>query len=167
MAHSVAGKRLSDFPEIAVEFDVEANGGVTADQIAAGSGTNYWWRCDQGADHVWEAAVGDRTGSRHGCPFCRGLQVSVTNSLATLYPEVAAQLDPDRNGGVTADRILAGSHSKYWWRCEKGPDHVWEAVTKSRTAGGRGCPSCGGYQISVTNSLAARRRDNHHDEPNA
>ena len=44
---------------------------------------------------------GDPTGTGtagRGCPFCRGLKVSATNSLASLHAEIAAQWHPAMNG---------------------------------------------------------------------
>jgi len=111
---------------------------------------------------VWETSPGRRTGSEAtGCPCCRGLQVSVTNSLAVLYPEIAAQLDPGRNDGVTAAEIVAGSNKKYWWRCDKGPDHVWEAVVFSRTrAVASGCPRCStGWTVQGLREFLVGLRD--------
>ncbi|MFM8466213.1 MAG: zinc-ribbon domain-containing protein [Oxalobacteraceae bacterium] len=48
---SVAGKRLSDFPEIAAQWHPTKNNGVTPDQVAAGSNKKYFWKCDKGPDH--------------------------------------------------------------------------------------------------------------------
>ena len=126
-----AGKRVSVtnslsslYPDVAAQLDPEHNNGITADQIIAGSQKKYAWRCPQGPDHRWTAAVVYRTSAESGCPCCANQKVSVTNSLAALYPTIAAQLDPERNNGITADQIVAGSHEKYWWRCPQGPDHV-------------------------------------------
>ena len=46
-----------------------------------------------------------------------------------------------------ASIVHAGSHSKLPWRCAKG--HEWEAVVKSRTASGSGCPVCGNKVVLV------------------
>ena len=90
----------------------------------------------EGPDHECEVVVYSRTYADHGCPCCAGKQVSVTNSLATLFPHIASQLDPEKNNGVTADQIIAGSHTKYWWKCSRGPDHEWPAIVHSRTSKG-------------------------------
>ena len=68
--------------------------------VVAGSGKKYWWQCPEAPDHEWEATAVDRTSGR-GCPCCRGLKVSVTNSLAALYPDVAALWHPTKNGDIT------------------------------------------------------------------
>ena len=40
-----------------------------------------------------------------------------------------------------------------WWKCNKGPDHEWEATVSNRTGRRSGCPFCDGKRVSVTNSL--------------
>jgi hypothetical protein len=75
-----------------------------------------------------------------GCPFCAGLRVSVTNSLATFAPRVAAEWHPSRNGGMTPSMVGAGSKKKYWWRCDKG--HEWQSTPSNRALRGTGCPRC-------------------------
>jgi hypothetical protein len=87
--------------------------------------------------------------------------VSVTNSLATRFPAVAAQLDPELNDGLTADRIVAASQRKVWRRCAAEPDHIWRATLANRTGAGSGCPSCAisGYKPGLPGFvyLLARR----------
>ncbi len=59
-------------------------------------------------------------------------------SLVELFPLVAAQWHPTRNGDLTTDQVLAGMNAKVWWRCEDG--HEWETTVNGRTSGGSGCP---------------------------
>lgn len=114
---SVTNSLATRFPAIAAQLDPDRNGGPTAEQIVAGSNQKVWWRCPAGPDHVWRAAVNDRTRIGSGCPCCAGQRLSVTNSLGARFPAIAEQLDPDRNDGLTADQILAGSNARAWWRC--------------------------------------------------
>jgi hypothetical protein len=153
-SQSLVGKRLSDYPEIAAQWHPTKNGDVTPDLVVAGSHAKYFWKCDKGPDHIWEAVVGSRTGGGVGCPCCAGRQVSETNSLAKLYPDIASQWHPTKNGGVMPDQVVAGSHKKYFWLCDKNPDHFWESSVTNRTTRGRSCPFCSGRQVSEANSLA-------------
>ena len=100
-------------PELCKQWHPERNGGITPSQIVAGSKGKFGWECPEGPDHEWEARTYTRTRMGAGYPCCRNLKVSVTNSLASLFPETAAQLHPDKNNGMTADQIVAGSHKKY------------------------------------------------------
>ena len=71
------------------------------------------------------------------------------------FPGLVVQWHPTRNGTLLPAQVSAGSHRKVWWRCPKGPDHVWSAAVKSRVGRrGRGCPFCSGRRASATNSLA-------------
>ena len=59
-------------------------------------------------------------------------------SFADRYPELAAEWDYDKNGGVKPDQIT-GSEKKYWWVCPKG--HEYYATPRYRIAG-HGCSVC-------------------------
>lgn len=87
-----------------------------------GSSTKVWWKCPAGGDHEWAAGPSARTRAKNptGCPCCAGYQLSATNSLASLYPNVAAQLCPERNDGLLPELVLAGTAQVLWWRCSGG-----------------------------------------------
>ena len=144
---------IVEHPEVAAQWHPTKNGTLTPDHVTARSHKKVWWRCDRGPDHEWQRRVKSRVAG-NGCPMCDGKSVSVTNSLASLHPDIAAQWHPTKNGDLTPDRVVAGSDKKAWWICDKGPDHEWPATSNTRTAG-HGCPMCAGKRPSVTNSLAA------------
>ena len=162
-----AGKKVSVtnclallFPEVAVQWHPIKNGDLKPETVVAGSGLKVWWTCPKGPDHEWQATVASQTQANPtGCPCCAGKKVSVTNSLDTQFPQVAEQWHPTKNGDVTPDQVVAGSHKKFWWQCPHGPDHEWPATVKNRTKQGYGCPCCAGQKVSVTNSLASRFPD--------
>ncbi len=144
-------------PDLAAQWHPTQNGDLTPADVVAGTGSNLWWKCPEGPDHEWQASGANRT-KGSGCPFCRGLKVSVTNSLATVSPELAAQWHPMKNGELTPAGVVAGTNKKLWWQCPAGPDHEWQAAGNDRI-GGNGCPFCRGLKASVTNSLAEVRPD--------
>jgi hypothetical protein len=145
---------VADHLVLAAQLDMEANGGRTSDQIAAGIEDTLRWSCPVAPDHRWAASGGSRVRLGSGCPFCAGQRASVSNSLAR-YPELAAQFDVEANGGLTPDRVVAGTGKRLWWKCAMGPDHRWAASGSDRTKpGGTGCPFCAGQRVSVSNSLA-------------
>ena len=151
---SVTNSLASLYPDIAREWHPTKNDNLTPNTVASGSSKKHWWKCDQGPDHEWEASCGSRTGRGSGCPYCRGLRASVTNSLASLHPELADEWHRTKNGDLKPEDVVAGSAKKHWWQCDKGPDHEWQ-TSPSRRAQGTGCPFCDGKQVSVTNSLAS------------
>jgi hypothetical protein len=150
---SITNSLASLYPEIAKEWHPTKNGTLSPDQVVAGSGKNVWWKCPNGPDHEWEGRIAHR-GRGSGCPFCRGLRSSVTNALASRYPEIAKEWHPTKNGLLTPHQVVAGSNKKAWWICSISPDHEWEAVINSRVRG-NGCPCCSGKKASITNSLAS------------
>ena len=100
---SVTNSLTSVHPEVAVQWHPTKNGSITPDQVPAGSHTKYWWLCPEGPDHEWQVTVGVRTVSGSGCPCCAGQKVSVTNSLASLHPDVAVEWHPTKNNSLSPD----------------------------------------------------------------
>jgi hypothetical protein len=143
---------LAMFPKLVKEFHPTKNGDITPDQVVAGTNKKYWWKCAQGPDHEWQAPSSRRIAGG-GCPFCRGLATSVTNSLAN-HPRIASEFHPTKNGHLSPEVLVAGTEQKVWWKCAKGPDHEWQAVVANRVRQNKGCPFCAGHRASVTNSLA-------------
>lgn len=106
------------------------------------SGRKVWWRCER--SHIYQAPVRART-IGCGCPICAGKQILPgQNDLASLYPHLAAQWHPAKNGSLTPSQVTPGSHRKVWWVCDKG--HTWQAIVKSRVSG-CGCPVCANRQL--------------------
>ena len=158
-----AASGVSSFwtPEIISQMHPTKNGDLTPDELLKlHSRTRVWWKCDKGNDHEWETTINSRTSHKTGCPCCAGKKVSVTNSLAAMNPDIAAQWHPTENGDETPETTLNGMYKKVWWKCPNGPDHEWQAMVSNRTSTGKnGCPCCAGQKLSVTNSLAAMSPD--------
>ncbi len=140
-------------PELVAQWHPTKNGSLRPDQILPGSQQRAWWICEKG--HVWSATVKSRV-SGCGCPVCANREAAACeNDLATTHPLLAAQWHPTRNGTLTPRDLVAGTHKKVWWLCEKG--HAWQASVVSRTSGGTGCPVCTGRKILAgENDLASQ-----------
>lgn len=87
-------------PELALEWDIDANGGVTPDQVSAYSNKKAWWRCPR-CGYKWEADIDNRSNGR-GCPNC-------SKGHHTSFPEQAVyyfvrQLFPDAVNGYIVER---------------------------------------------------------------
>ena len=135
------------------QWDAVGNLPMTTQTVSSGSRKYARWVCEKG--HVWEAAIQNRTARETGCPYCAGRQaLAGFNDLATLYPNLAAQWDTEKNGSITPDQVTPGNCQKVWWRCEEG--HSWQALVKSRVSG-CGCPVCAGRKVQPgVNDLATR-----------
>ena len=131
------------YPEIAKEWHTTKNGTLTPDNIAASSSKKVWWKCPKGDDHVWQAQISNRTVSNTGCGVCSSRVVSESNCLNTVFPEIAKEWHPTKNGDLTPYDFVSGSEKKIWWKCPKGDEHVWQAEIKNRTSSNNtGCPFC-------------------------
>ena len=117
------------------EWDFEHNDakGFYPDSITLGSSKRLHWICSccpRGQPHRWTATPHCRIGLDRGCPVCAGRQACVCNSLASLLPSVAAELDVEKNGFLPAD-ITASSNKKVWWRNAKRGS--WAQAVDHRT----------------------------------
>ena len=130
-------------PALATQWHPNRNGALTPAQVLPGSHRRVWWICEKG--HVWQAQVKSRVAGC-GCPVCANREVfSAENSLATTFPQLAAQWHPSRNQPLQPTQVAPGTRKRVWWQCEKG--HEWRAAVSSRTSGGSGCPVCAGRQV--------------------
>ena len=79
-------------------------------------------------------------------------------SIASRFPDIAAQWHPTRNGDLAPDQLSAGSNVRVWWRCAEG--HEWAVKVNNRTSGSTGCPVCTGQTVLAGfNDLATRSPD--------
>ncbi|MBO5322834.1 MAG: zinc-ribbon domain-containing protein [Oscillospiraceae bacterium] len=126
-----------DRGELLLQWHPEKNGRLTPDQVSYGSQRKVWWRCSRG--HEWQSPPYARAGKNSGCPYCAGKKLAPEMGLGALYPDIAKQWHDAKNGVLTPEQVLPGSHKPVWWRCEHG--HEWKALVKSRVEGS-GCPVC-------------------------
>ncbi|MEW5859180.1 MAG: zinc-ribbon domain-containing protein, partial [Cyanobacteriota bacterium] len=142
------------YPEIAAQWHSIKNREITPDQVSVHSNKKIWWQCSASPDHEWETSIANRVSGK-GCRFCAGREVSPTHSLASRYPEIAKEWHPTKNGTLTPNRVLPGSHKKAWWLCSIDLSHEWEAVIKSRVAGS-GCSACNkGWTVQAIRTFVA------------
>ncbi|HLX87796.1 MAG TPA: zinc-ribbon domain-containing protein, partial [Acidimicrobiales bacterium] len=146
------GNTLADLrPEIAAEWHPTKNPDIAPSQVTTGSNRRVWWLCER--SHEWRAAVTNRTAGS-GCPYCAGRRAGQGNTLAEVFPNLAAQWHYGRNGSLTPATVTARSSKPAWWLCENG--HEWSATVVSR-ASGTGCPRCSGRLPTSERSLLALR----------
>ena len=128
--------------ELLEQWHQEKNGTITPDTVSYGSQKRIWWRCEYG--HEWETRVYPRTVHNTGCPYCKGKRMSPGADFAALYPDLAIQWHPTKNGQLRPEHYPPGSHTSVWWKCNQG--HEWRAKIKSRVEG-NGCPVCAGKMV--------------------
>ncbi|MGZ3420602.1 MAG: zinc-ribbon domain-containing protein, partial [Polyangiales bacterium] len=142
-------------PKLLAEWHVSKNAGVDPWSLKPSARRAVWWKCASGArDHVWKTTIAQRTQEKTRCPFCARKAVSSSTSLKALFPQIARQWHPTKNGSRTPDAIAPTTPQKAWWSCGK-PGHVWEQSVGARTRKKKvECPFCAGRRAARETSLA-------------
>lgn len=117
------------------------------------------WCCPKGPDHIWTSTLLQRLRSfnrTHSvtCVFCVGSRVSVTNSLATTYPNIASEWHPELNGNLTPKMVTFGSGKRVYFQCPVSPSHVYRMRIVDRTVNGVLCPFCNNSAVCETNNIS-------------
>ena len=150
------------YPELAQEWHPVKNGKLTPSNITAGSSKLVWWYLPyddpisgKHFDFEWKAKVANRTKLKNGCPYLSGTAVwKGYNDLETLYPKLAREWHPVKNGKLTPSNITAGSSKLVWWYLPyddpingKHFDFEWKAPVANRTKLKYGCPYLTGTRV--------------------
>ena len=143
-------KYLSSYPELVKEWHPKKNGDLTPKDITHGSTKKVWWLCNKG--HSYETAPMERTRKRPtGCPYCAGKKVHDGNSLELLFPQIAKEWHPIKNGSIKSKDMTFGSDKKAWWLCSN--NHSYISTISNRTRMKSGCPYCAGKKASKERNL--------------
>ena len=132
-------------PSVLDLWDHEKNGVLCPENVSVHAKNKVWWRCERG--HSWQSPVNGVASNGTRCPYCAGLRaIPGETDLATLFPEVAAEWDFDKNGDRDPGSTAPGTHTKVWWKCALG--HSWQSAPYSRTGALKsGCPYCTGRKV--------------------
>lgn len=129
------------------------NGGLSPSDVTAGCSKKVFWLLsyddpNTGKHHKfeWDARIVDRVNGA-GCPYLTGQAVwPGFNDLASLYPAIAKEWHPTRNGDLKPTDVTAGCEGKFWWYLPyddpitgKHFDFKWPASIGGRVKGD-GCP---------------------------
>jgi len=125
-------------PLLAEEFHPTKNGNLSPDNLVAGTEEKIWWVCKT-CEHEWINSGKHRSIRKQGCNACAGKAVHIDgrNSMRGTHPDLASDFHPTKNGDLTPDSVLGGSHKKFWWICSTCA-HEWDADRHS----GNQCPAC-------------------------
>jgi uncharacterized protein (DUF983 family) len=124
-------------PGLKLFWDVHKNLPKRMADYSPHSSKSAWWNCNFGHSYLQSIEAKVRG---NGCPVCSNYQIQTgINDLAFTHPELAAEWHPTKNGQLTPEEIVSGSHKRFWWLCANG--HSWQAQPVNR-ASGNGCPAC-------------------------
>ncbi len=115
--------------------------------VSVGSKKKVWWKCSE-CGYEWQAAIYNRTKDKpSGCPKCSG-------RIGTkLPPNLISEWHPEKNKGLLATQVTAGSSRRVWWKCKEG--HEWQMTIICRVNGSN-CPFCEGKMLSTANPELAK-----------
>jgi len=134
-------KYISDIPELMQEWDYEANADLDPNKITYGSHIKAWWKCSK-CGYKWQTQIQVRTQGHSSCHRCTNTAlIHGVNDLETLFPEIAKEWHPTKNGSLKASDIKPGRRYKAWWKCSKC-GHEWQISPNNRTSNKSGCPKC-------------------------
>lgn len=127
-------------PDLAVQWYYKKNCGWGPEDFSYGSRVIAWWQCECNPKHIYDMQILGRSSNR-SCPYCARKRVAPEYSLAKVFPELAKEWHPNKNGTLTPETIAAHSKKRVWWLCGKNKRHSWQVNVYART-NGNGCPIC-------------------------
>lgn len=126
---------LTQRPELKALWHPSRNAGIDPSEVSPYSNRRFWWLCEVG--HHWLSSPS----ALKSCPYCLNRAVwPGFNDLQTLYPDIAAQWHPKKNGRLRPFEVTATTHKKVWWSCEL--EHAFQQQVNAKTLRQKGCPFC-------------------------
>lgn len=144
MSHKIP---ISSIPKLMEIWDWNANT-ISPTSLGKQSNTKVWWICPNGHEHYLQSPK--QKLKNLGCPKCNikyrvkqriAIEIQKKGSLLQTHPELANEWDYDKNK-ISPQEVLAGSHTKYWWKCSScGQSYLMSPNMRSSKK--RCCPNCG------------------------
>lgn len=138
------GKSLAEvYPHLLRIFHPDKNADLDLYQVNAGTTITIWWLCPD-CGHEWNTEQPRSAGCRPCGAKRRSIAVTTPlsgESLADLYPSIASEWHPTRNGELLPSQIKETHTKAVWWLCgECGRE--WKVSPRNRTGLGAGCRRC-------------------------
>ncbi|WP_111025209.1 zinc-ribbon domain-containing protein [Curtobacterium sp. MCBD17_040] len=148
------GRSLAELhPDLAAQWHPTKNGDLTPADVGASAQIEVWWAASC-AHGDWKQLVAKRAEGQ-GCRDCGRARAGAARrrpksgqSLADLYPEVAALWDPSKNGELKPSDVAANASAAVWWRaddCEY--DHSWQAIVSNKVRSSGTCVFCSNQRV--------------------
>ena len=130
------------YPELALVFDVEANGKPLSEIVPQETyDAPLFWLCSECGNHytaLFHSMVRNYNVPTKCCPYCSGRKVDETNSLATLYPELAKMWSSENP--MPANEAFPDGKIERKWVCTTC--HCNFTAKPYDMVRGLGCPYC-------------------------
>ena len=129
-------------PGIASEWDYKLNkdSGYTPETIGIDTRKKFWWHCNNGCNHSYQATISFRVSRNSGCAVCHGKQVSPDTSFGAVFPDMAKEWCSEND--KSPFEVTARSEYRAKWKCSN-PNHApFVRAVYYRAKYGMGCPEC-------------------------
>lgn len=132
-------------PELARQWDYEANYPDRPESFTRASGKSVYWRCPK--NHPFQSKINARKHPTKGCSVCNGKSVvRGINDLGTTHPDLVLEWDFDKNIGVDPrSDVTKGSRRTVHWICPTG--HSFSAGIADRAYKRVQCKYCSGVSV--------------------
>ena len=121
------------------DWKLNEEAGLDPSKLRCRSNKKAHWvchKCPVGQPHRWQATISNVYTSMlrgtSGCPCCEGRTACKCNSLQSLFPEVAAEWDYERNTGTPAEYAAQSTNKVWWYNHRRGH---FEVMIHGRTQG--------------------------------
>ncbi|MCP5105014.1 MAG: zinc-ribbon domain-containing protein [bacterium] len=144
-------------PDSAQLWHPTKNAPIKPHEVLPASSRRVWWQCENG--HEWVDSIANVRKSPL-CSRCYQKKAPKDYNLAVVFPHLAAEWHPTKNGDLDPARITPKGGRIVWWQCAKG--HEWKARILHRARGNCNCPYCNKrkpspeYNLAVVQPGAAR-----------
>jgi len=111
------------------------------------------WKClEDNCEEIFMSNWADIS-SNHGCPYCSGHKVGLSNCLATKRPDLIKEWHLILNNSLTPFDVTVSSGKNVWWKCSRNPKHEWPTTVYNRAINNSGCPYCFGRYVTEDHNL--------------
>ena len=126
-------------PEMLKYWDYEKNE-FGPDHYNEFSNESICWKCDKG--HSFEQLIFRYSSKGFYCIICQNTQlVQEVNDLKTMYPEIAADWDYEKNK-FPPEHYKINSNKKVWWLCPDGHPSYQRTIRERTFGRDKYCPIC-------------------------
>lgn len=139
-------KKITDYLSGTERWDFSKNVAKPED-VNASSKELFHWICRVCnypvciAGKQWLAAPGNMVVKKQGCPNCQRRVLTPEYNLEAVYPNVAKQWHPTKNGSLTPKDYFPKSHEKAFWICPIHDFYEKEIALKASNPSS-GCNKC-------------------------
>lgn len=133
------------YPHLVSEWDYDKNlseFGITPETAFVRKRVKYYWHCNFGKPHSYQASIQDRIKRKMQCCICHGKQISEDRSVGYLFPELVAEWSPEND--KTPFEVTPGSEYIAIWKCPNPNHEPYRQMVYNRCHQKTKCPYCSG-----------------------